>query len=128
MTPDQQQNLKQNLSLKIQLATWAASEQKSKIYQQSLTEIEQLFAEFFDMQTSENKNFLKAIVQLKSHTVYYDYPSDLASLNAITALINEKPKSLEIVDSKEKTESATEVKQGAEQTKDDNQKLPEGNL
>jgi len=89
MTPKQQQNLKQNLSLKIQLVQWAASEQKDAIYQQTLLDIQQWLNEFFDMDSPVNKKFYNAIEQLKSQNIYYDYPSDLLSLTAIKRLLEE---------------------------------------
>ena len=49
MAPKQQEHLKQNLSLKIQLALWAASERKGEIYHKSLTDIAQWLEEFFAM-------------------------------------------------------------------------------
>ncbi|MFQ3208673.1 MAG: uroporphyrin-3 C-methyltransferase [Colwellia sp.] len=87
MAPDQQQHLKQNLSLKVQLVQWAASEQKEEIYQQTLLDIQQWLNEFFDMNLPINKRFYDAIEQLKKQTIYYDYPSDLGSLAAIKRLL-----------------------------------------
>jgi uroporphyrin-3 C-methyltransferase len=87
LSPEQQQHLKQNLSLKIQLGQWAASEQKDAIYQQTLLDIQQWLNEFFDMQLISNQNFYQAIDDLKKQTVYYNYPSDLKSLTAIKRLV-----------------------------------------
>ncbi len=89
MAPDQQQHLKQNLSLKIQLAQWAASEQKEEIYQQTLLDIQQWLNEFFDMDLPVNERFYQSIEQLKQQTIHYDYPSDLRSLAAIKRLLQE---------------------------------------
>ncbi|PKI16337.1 uroporphyrinogen-III C-methyltransferase [Colwellia sp. 12G3] len=89
MAPDQQQHLKQNLSLKIQLVQWAASEQKETIYQQTLLDIQQWLNEFFDMSLPVNKRFYDAIEQLKKQTINYDYPSDLRSLAAIKRLLQD---------------------------------------
>jgi uroporphyrin-3 C-methyltransferase len=89
MTPDQQQHLKQNLSLKVQLVQWAASEQKEEIYQQNLLDIQQWLNEFFDMNLPVNKRFYNSIEQLKKQTIYYDYPSDLRSLAAIKRLLKD---------------------------------------
>jgi len=88
MTPDQQQHLKQNLSLKVQLVQWAASEQKEKVYQQTLLDIQQWLNEFFDMNIAVNQKFYQAIEQLKLQTIYYEYPSDLRSSTAIKRLLN----------------------------------------
>lgn len=87
MAPEQQQHLKQNLSLKVQLVQWAASEQKEEVYQQTLLDIQQWLNEFFDMNLPENKRFYNSIEQLKKQTIYYDYPSDLRSLAAIKRLL-----------------------------------------
>jgi uroporphyrin-3 C-methyltransferase len=100
LAPDQQQHLKQNLSLKIQLVQWAASEQKEKVYQQNLLDIQQWLNEFFDMNLPVNKSFYNAIEQLKKQTISYDYPSDLRSLNAIKRLLQDttfgkQPQSIE---------------------------------
>ncbi|MEI6895847.1 MAG: uroporphyrinogen-III C-methyltransferase [Colwellia sp.] len=89
MAPEQQQHLKQNLSLKVQLVQWAASEQKEDIYQQTLLDIQQWLNEFFDMNKVVNKNFYRAIEQLKKQTIYYDYPSDLRSLSTLKRLLDE---------------------------------------
>ncbi|MCP4989709.1 MAG: heme biosynthesis operon protein HemX [Colwellia sp.] len=89
MAPDQQQHLRQNLSLKVQLVQWAASEQKEDIYQQTLLDIQQWLNEFFDMDMAVNKKFYQAIEQLKQQTIYYDYPSDLRSLAAIKRLLKD---------------------------------------
>jgi len=88
MTPDQQQHLKQNLSLKVQLVQWAASEQKEDIYQQTLLDIQQWLNEFFDMDLAVNQKFYQAIEQLKQQTIYYEYPSDLRSAAAIKRLLD----------------------------------------
>ena len=90
MAPEQQQHLKQNLSLKIQLAQWAASEQKNDIYQQTLKDIQTWLNEFFDMEATVNKNFYQALEQAKQHVISYNYPSDLASLGALKSLIKQQ--------------------------------------
>ncbi len=89
MTPEQQQHLLQNLSLKVQLVQWAASEQKEEVYQQTLLDIQQWLNEFFDMHSAVNQRFYQAIEQLKQQTIYYDYPSDLRSLAAIKRLLKD---------------------------------------
>ncbi len=89
MTPKQQQHLIQNLSLKLQLVQWAASEQKSEVYQQTLLDIQQWLNEFFDMDLPVNQKFYQAIEQLKKQTIHYDYPSDLRSLAEIKRLLTD---------------------------------------
>lgn len=89
VSPKQQQHLKQNLKLKIQLALWAASERKGDIYQKSLADLKQWFTEFFDLEEAKNQRFVQAITDLQTQRVSYEYPSELTSLSAIrTALKN----------------------------------------
>ena len=87
VSPKQQQHLKQNLNLKIQLALWAATEKKGDIYQKSLVDIKQWITEFFDLKDPSNQQFLAALTKLQAQRISYNYPSDLSSLTAIrTAL------------------------------------------
>lgn len=90
MSPEQQANLKQNLSLKIQLALWAATERKGDVYQKSLDDIQQWLNEFFDMKDDTNQHFAKALIDLQQKQVNYDYPSELSSLTAIRATLRNK--------------------------------------
>jgi len=89
MAPEQQQHLKQNLSLKIQLARWAASEQKADVYQQTLLDVQAWMNEFFDMESDINQKFYQKVEQAKQYTINFDYPSDLSSLTAIKQLSNQ---------------------------------------
>ncbi len=91
MSPQYQQNLRENLSLKLQLAQWATGEQKQKVYDQTLIEIQQWLNEYFDMSRVENQSFYQDIQQLKNKVISYDYPSSLLSLKAIRKLLAEKP-------------------------------------
>lgn len=91
ISPEQQQHLKQNLKLKVQLALWAASERKGDIYQKALTDIEQWITEFFDLEDSSNQNFLQALTKLQTLRVSYDYPNELESLTAIRTTLNDQP-------------------------------------
>jgi len=90
MSPQQQVHLKQNLSLKVQLTLWAASERKGDIYQKSLTDIEQWLNEFFDMEDNINQHFIKTLHDLQQKQVHYNYPSELAALTAIRTALNDQ--------------------------------------
>jgi uroporphyrin-3 C-methyltransferase len=115
ISPEQQQHLKQNLNLKIQLALWAASERKGDIYQKTLTDIKQWLTEFFDLEEVTNQHFLTALTHLQTQRVSYDYPSKLSSLTAIrTALKNQTIKPVALP-KKPKT-SPTETADEAEET------------
>ncbi len=102
LSPEQQQHLKQNLSLKVQLVQWAASEQKDGIYQQTLLDIQQWLNEFFDMQLTNNQRFYQSIENLKKQTIYYNYPSDLKSLTAIKRLLDNDKQRIQRRDQEQK--------------------------
>jgi len=93
ISPAQQENLKQNLSLKIQLALWSATEHKGEVYQKALIDVQQWLNEYFDMENKFNQNFANALTSLQKKQIDYDYPNDLGSLTAIrTTLRNQQNK------------------------------------
>ena len=120
MTPKQQQYLVQNLSLKIQLVQWAASEQKQEVYQQTLLDIQQWLNEFFDMELAVNQKFYQAIEQLKHQIIYYDYPNDLRSLSAMKRLLNDSKNAAKPA----QKDSANKKVPTAETTKAQQQEIP----
>lgn len=124
MTPKQQQHLRQNLSLKVQLVQWAASEQKADIYQQTLLDIQQWLNEFFDMDLVINQKFYNSIEQLKQKTIYYDYPSDLRSLTAIKRLLQDTQQGPQL----QNTEQATEQPAKAPFLEPENKEITGGQL
>ncbi|MBL4638569.1 MAG: uroporphyrinogen-III C-methyltransferase, partial [Proteobacteria bacterium] len=111
ISPKQQQHLKQNLNLKIQLALWAASERKDDIYQKSLIEIQQWITEFFDLEDSANQHFLQALANLKIQRVSYDYPSDLTSLTAIRSVLRDRSYKRSSLPNQQDTAEATTSEQ-----------------
>ncbi|KGJ97675.1 uroporphyrinogen-III C-methyltransferase [Colwellia psychrerythraea] len=114
MTPVQQQHLQQNLSLKVQLVQWAASEQKAEIYQQTLLDIQQWLNEFFDMDLAINQKFYNSIEQLKQKTIHYDYPSDLRSLTAIKQLLQETRQGTQPQSRSPKSKTTTQIEQATD--------------
>ncbi|MDX2369413.1 MAG: uroporphyrinogen-III C-methyltransferase, partial [Colwellia sp.] len=115
VSPEQQQHLKQNLNLKIQLALWAASERKGDIYQKALTDMQRWFTEFFDLEEASNQHFLQALTDLQTKRISYDYPSELTSLAAVRIAIRNQTATLVALPTKtadDATEALTEkVKQ-----------------
>lgn len=109
VTPEQQQHLKQNLKLKIQLASWAASERKDDIYQKALADIQQWFAEFFDLEEEKNQRFLQAVAELQTKRISFDYPSELSSLTAIRTALKAYEATAPITAPTEPQTSPTEV-------------------
>lgn len=90
MAPKYQQNLQQNLALKLQLAQWAASEQNSKLYQQTLSNIEQWLVDYYDLGQLTTAKFYQQLQSLKTTTISFDYPNKLTSLKTIRETINSK--------------------------------------
>ena len=95
LTPSQQQNLRQNLQLKMQLSQWAASQHNNALYDTSLTEIQAWLADYFDMDDEKVKNFHQAIQLLKSEIIELTLPKKLDSLKAIRAIIKGKSQRFE---------------------------------
>jgi uroporphyrin-3 C-methyltransferase len=91
MSPQYQQNLRENLSLKLQQTQWATRDQEQKVYDQTLEDIQQWLNEYFDMTLIENQHFYQGIQNLKSEIISYDYPSSLLSLKAIRKVLADKP-------------------------------------
>ena len=106
LPPQYQQNLRENLSLKLQLVQWSASERKQKLYNQNLDDIQVWLEKYFDLTAVENKNFYQSIQKLKSEIVSYDYPATLSSLNAIRKVLADQP--LKPIVEKLKQETHTE--------------------
>ena len=88
MSPTFQQNLRENLNLKLQTAIWAASKGNTEIYRQSLADIQMWLNDYFDMAETSNQNFSEALLALKSETINVSYPNKLASLTAIRDLLS----------------------------------------
>ena len=106
MSPQFQQNLRENLSLKVQTAIWAASKSKNEIYLQALNATERWINEYFDLTTDENQHFLQTINTLKTATIKVDYPNKLASLQAIRQVLSDKESSsVEVFDSSKSVET-----------------------
>jgi len=91
LSPQYQQNLKENLSLKLQQAQWAAREEKSALYLRTLSEVQTWLIDYFDMKDVGNQLFLSSIEQLKSELISFDYPSTLASLSGIRNILADRP-------------------------------------
>jgi uroporphyrin-3 C-methyltransferase len=106
LSPSQQKNLRENLSLKLQQAQWAVREEKSAIYQQSLVDIQDWLTHYFDMSDKKNQHFNTEIETLKSAIITFDYPSTLSSLQAMRSLINQQTPSNYRSNGKKTTEQA----------------------
>ncbi|WP_085300140.1 uroporphyrinogen-III C-methyltransferase [Cognaticolwellia mytili] len=88
MSPTFQQNLRENLNLKLQTAIWAASKGNTEIYRQSLTDINAWLNDYFDMAEISNQHFAEALLVLKNETVNVSYPNKLVSLAVIRDILS----------------------------------------
>jgi uroporphyrin-3 C-methyltransferase len=88
MSPTFQQNLRENLNLKLQTAIWAASKGSTEIYRQSLSDINAWLQDYFDMTDTSNQRFSEALSTLKNETVNVSYPNKLASLALIRDILS----------------------------------------
>jgi len=91
LSPEQQQNLRQNLSLKIQLAIWAATEQKPALFKQATADINLWIRQYFDMEQTVNITFTKDISSLNNALINFDYSAELLSLKAVRKLLDTRP-------------------------------------
>lgn len=91
LSPEYQQNLKENLSLKIQLAIWATTEENQEVYLQSISDIEEWIQKYFDMEKRENLIFYKNIEALKNNIISFNYTVNLLSLKEIRKYLIDKP-------------------------------------
>lgn len=105
MSTSNQQHLKENLALKLQQAQWAASEEKSQLFTQTLEDISQWLSEYFDMGHLETAKFYQSIQLLKNETVSYNYPTKLQSLNAIRQVLSDKSVAIQAKPTSNKSES-----------------------
>ncbi len=90
LAPEYQQHLRQNLALKIQLAIWAATEHKSSLFKQALTDISQWLTAYFDMAETANIAFNTKINELHAQIINIDGPIELRSLLALQQEINQQ--------------------------------------
>lgn len=124
MSPKQQENLKQNLSLKIQQAIWSVSERKGKLYQQSLQDIQQWVNDYFDLENTLNQQVINTLINLQKKQINFDFPSDLSSLNAIRATLkNQQNRPITSLDT-DNSDAKVELPKAVEATSEKPVKLP----
>ena len=106
LSPEYQQNLKENLSLKIQLAIWATTEENQEVYLQSISDIAEWIQKYFDMEKRENLIFYKNIEALKNNIISFNYTVNLLSLKEIRKYLIDKP--IESIKAPLETQNSTE--------------------
>ncbi len=89
---DQRENLKENLSLKLQIAQWAASKGKEALFVKSLNDVQAWLLQYFDMEETKNTSFNETIDGLKDKTITVDTSNKLLSLQAIRDILADREK------------------------------------
>lgn len=92
LTPTQQQNLRQNIRLKLQLAQWAASQQNSVIFDAAIADAQSWLGEYFDQEDVRVVNFSDSLDSTTNAIISLTLPDTLLSQQAITrALMRSNP-------------------------------------
>lgn len=86
MSPEYQQNLRENLALKLQQAQWAASKGNSNLYIATLDDAQAWLTQYFSLEHVKTANFFNSLAKLKNETVEVQYPTSLQALPAIRAI------------------------------------------
>lgn len=128
LTPQQQQSLRHNLSLQLQLAQWAVTRRNQQLYTATLTKIGQWLTQYFDVDSSTVINFQENIKALEQAIITIDVPKELDSLAAIRSVIKSKPVLLPVDQNKEplspeqviEAEPSEDLEQPAQPASDDN--------
>jgi len=84
---DQRENVKENLSLKLQVAQWAASKGQNDVFVKSLTDAQLWLTKYFEMNDVKNKAFIESIEKVKSKVILTTFESKLESLTAIRQIL-----------------------------------------
>jgi uroporphyrin-3 C-methyltransferase len=87
---DQRKNLKENLSLKLQIAQWAASKGKETLYVKSLNDVQAWLLQYFNMEDSKSTSFNETIDSLKDKQIDVDVSNKLVSLQAIRSILADR--------------------------------------
>ena len=91
LSPKQQHNLQQNLSLKLQVSQWAVTRKDVALFEQSLTEAQSWLSAYYDVEQSTVINFNQRLETLKSATIKLTLPTTLRSLTMIGDALKDQP-------------------------------------
>jgi len=87
---EQRQHLKENLSLKLQVAQWAASKGNHDLFVKSLNDAELWLTQYFDLNDEKNKVFINSIESVKNKVIVVEDELKLVSLKAIRKALEDK--------------------------------------
>ncbi|GHF88778.1 uroporphyrinogen-III C-methyltransferase [Thalassotalea marina] len=86
MSPEHQQNLRENLALKLQQAQWAAAKGNSALYIATLDDAQAWLSQYFSLEHVQTGNFFDSLAKLKNEIIEVQYPTSLKALPAIRAI------------------------------------------
>ena len=112
LTPQYQQHLRQNLSLKLQQAQWAVTQQNEVLYRENLVDISNWLNEYFDETAQINTNFINEIDRLKTSNIRFTFDQQLTSVDAIKQML--LPKALPELKNEEPEQNVVEEEPVAE--------------
>lgn len=87
---EQRENLKESLTLKLQIAQWAASKGKQALFIQSLNDAELWLTRYFDVNDEKNIAFLDSLQSVKNKVIIVEDELKLTSLKAIRTVLEDK--------------------------------------
>lgn len=91
VAPNQEVYLRENIRLRLQIASLAVSRQQNELYKQSLSTVSSWIRSYFDSENDNVKGFLKSLEELREHSVYVDAPRSLQSLAMLGQMLNRAP-------------------------------------
>ena len=91
LAPNQDIYLRENISLRLQLAIMAVPRQQNELYKQSLEAVASWIRSYFDTNAEVTQSFLKSVDELSEVSIYVDVPSQLQSLSMLDKYLNRTP-------------------------------------
>ncbi len=88
LTPRQEIYLRENLHLRLQIATIAVERHQEGVYKQSLQLVADWTKRYFDMKEPMVTQFLAAVQKLQNEDIAMDLPSTLTSVNLMNKLLD----------------------------------------
>lgn len=92
VAPNQEIYLRENIRLRLQIATLAIPRQQNELYKQSLETVSSWVRSYFDVQNANVKRFLQEVDGLVERSIYVDAPNRLQSLTLIEQALNKTSK------------------------------------
>lgn len=88
VAPNQEVYLRENIRLRLQIATLAIPRQQNELYKQSLSTVGSWIRSYFDTENDNVKAFLKSLDELREQSIYVDAPRSLQSLSMLSQMLN----------------------------------------